>query len=144
MSVEPAGANGTMMRTGRDGYASAGASRDAAGSAAAPAARCRKFRRGSFIALSLHFSGDGLPQSLRLDVRGPDHLSPLLAVGSDPRAEFLRTARDRVEAERRQAFLDLRQCHDLDDLAVEQGVALRGRSAGDRVGTPRYAFPIRL
>src|SRR5262245_27748535 len=80
----------------------------------------------------------------RLDVGRPDHLSPLLAVGSDPRAEFLRTARDRVEAERRQAFLDLRQCHDFYDLAVEQGDDLLGRSAGDRDGKPRYAFHIRI
>src|SRR5262245_49521260 len=49
MSVAPPGAKPTMMRTGRLGYACAQANREMAGSAAAPAARCRKFRRGSFI-----------------------------------------------------------------------------------------------
>src|SRR5262245_45944547 len=49
MSVAPPGAKPTMMRTGRVGYACAQANREMAGSAAAPAARCRKFRRGSFI-----------------------------------------------------------------------------------------------
>src|SRR5262249_43828031 len=50
MSVPPPGAYPTMMRTGRDGYACAQAIGDAAGSAAAPAARCRNcLRWGSFI-----------------------------------------------------------------------------------------------
>src|SRR5882672_5933025 len=38
-----------MIRTDRLGYACALAMRGRADSAAAPAARCRKFRRGSFI-----------------------------------------------------------------------------------------------
>src|SRR5262249_46258441 len=48
MSDGPPGGKPTMMRTGRAGKACAQAIREAAGSAAAPAARCRKFRRGSF------------------------------------------------------------------------------------------------
>src|SRR6266702_5520560 len=48
-SVGPPGANGTTMRTGRVGQACDHAIRDTAGSAAAPAARCKNFRRGSFI-----------------------------------------------------------------------------------------------
>src|SRR5262250_2504147 len=48
-SVSPPGGNGTIIVIGRDGYACARAARGTAGSAAAPAARCRKFRRGSFI-----------------------------------------------------------------------------------------------
>src|SRR5262249_5535963 len=43
---------GTMpmiKRTGRSGYACALANRDTAGSAAAPAARCKNVRRGSFM-----------------------------------------------------------------------------------------------
>src|SRR5215470_10737367 len=51
MSAPPPGGKPTTMRTGRDGYACAHAKRDTAGSAAAPAARCRKFRRGSFISI---------------------------------------------------------------------------------------------
>src|ERR1700688_1175493 len=41
------------MRTGRDGYVCACARRDSVGSAAAPAAKCRNLRRGSFIKSSL-------------------------------------------------------------------------------------------
>src|SRR5262245_56160362 len=49
MSPAPAGAIGTIRRTGRVGESCAFAIRDIAGSAAALAARWRKFRRGSFI-----------------------------------------------------------------------------------------------
>src|SRR5262249_56503168 len=49
MSNAPLGAAGTITRTGRVGYACAQAKREAVGSAAAHAARCRKFRRGRFI-----------------------------------------------------------------------------------------------
>src|SRR5262249_38003148 len=52
-SVSPAGANGTITRTGRVGYACAQPMRDTAGSAAAPAARCKNARRGSFMASPL-------------------------------------------------------------------------------------------
>src|SRR5262245_26275346 len=54
--------------------------RDRAGSAAAPAARCRTRRRESFIASSLRFATVGFPQSLCLDVGRPDHLAPLLGL----------------------------------------------------------------
>src|SRR5262245_36968729 len=48
-SATPPGGTGTMMVTGRDGYACAVATRENAGSATVVAARCRKFRRESFI-----------------------------------------------------------------------------------------------
>src|SRR5262249_19341468 len=48
-SLPPPAANGTIIVTGRVGYVCALAIRETAGSAAAAAARCRKFRRGSFI-----------------------------------------------------------------------------------------------
>src|SRR6516165_10830958 len=48
-SAGPPAAKPTMMRTGRVGYACAHATRDTAGSAAAPAARRKNFRRGSFM-----------------------------------------------------------------------------------------------
>src|SRR5262245_52450043 len=51
MSVGPPAAKGATTRTGRVGYACAFAIRDTAGSAAAPAARCRNCRRGSFMTL---------------------------------------------------------------------------------------------
>src|SRR6516162_1511220 len=47
-SVPPA-ANGTIIVIGREGKVCALAVRETARTAAAPAARCRKFRRGSFI-----------------------------------------------------------------------------------------------
>jgi hypothetical protein len=46
-SVAPPGANGTMMVTGRVGYACALATRDTTGRAAVPAAKCRNRRRPS-------------------------------------------------------------------------------------------------
>src|SRR5262245_11477055 len=51
ISVPPPGAYPTITRTGREGYACARAVRDTAGRAAAPAARCRNRRRGSFISI---------------------------------------------------------------------------------------------
>src|SRR5262245_26797124 len=57
--------------------------RETAGSAAAPAARCRNCRRGSFIAQpSQRMNG-----SLRLDVEGPDDVAPLLCLVGDKLAE---------------------------------------------------------
>src|SRR5262245_24394048 len=51
-SPPPPGAKPTTKRTGRVGYACALAIRDTVGSAAAPAARCRNVRRGSFNSTS--------------------------------------------------------------------------------------------
>src|SRR5262245_37632365 len=51
-SVPPA-ANGTIIVIGREGKICALAVRETAGTAAAPAARCRKVLRGSFMALPL-------------------------------------------------------------------------------------------
>src|SRR5262245_2025541 len=51
-----AGGKGATTRTGRVGYACAFAIRDTAGSAAAPAARCRNCRRGSFMSLRTYAS----------------------------------------------------------------------------------------
>src|SRR5712691_1674357 len=51
-SLVPPGANGTTIVMGRVGYACAQATRERAGSAAAPA-RCRNLRRGSFIGVPL-------------------------------------------------------------------------------------------
>src|SRR6266481_484527 len=66
MSVVPPGAKPTIKRTGRVGYDCAPAIREIVGSAAAPAARRRNRRRGSFIAVtpshassSDHFIGAG-------------------------------------------------------------------------------------
>src|SRR5215468_9752514 len=62
--------------------------RDTAGSAAAPAARCKNCRRGSFIAPSLHFGRRSASRTLRLDVGRPDHLAPLLSLFGDELAEI--------------------------------------------------------
>src|SRR5262245_14297718 len=58
-SVVPAGANGTTMRTGRDGYACAQAKRETAGRAITPpAARVKKVLREGFMALLLRAAQD--------------------------------------------------------------------------------------
>ena len=62
MSVDPPGANGTIKRTGRVGYVCPFAMSGTTGRAAAPAARCRNRRRGSFMVLSQRsFCGTSLP-----------------------------------------------------------------------------------
>src|SRR5262249_29120106 len=50
--VAPPAGNGTIMVTGRDGYTCALATRDAAGTAVAPAASCKNCLRVSFIAVT--------------------------------------------------------------------------------------------
>src|SRR5690242_2012187 len=80
----PAG-KGTMMRTGRVGYASAQAKRGRVGSAAAPPAKCKNVRRGSFI-LNLPLASDSL-----------DHLvgaRQQLAPNADKRADVSRARAD--------------------------------------------------
>src|SRR4051812_31341020 len=49
MSVDPPGVNGTMMRTGRDGYPCALPMRKVDDSTIAPTARRRNWRREGFI-----------------------------------------------------------------------------------------------
>src|SRR6266542_3554843 len=80
MSVAPPGENPTMTRTGRVGYVCALAIRDTAESAAAPAARCRKFRRGSFIML-LPSNAKREPDLFSLDVRGLEDRPPFFDLG---------------------------------------------------------------
>src|SRR5262245_45398086 len=92
VSFGPPAVNETIQWTGRVGYPCAQVMRDTAGSAAAPAARCRNCLRGSFIESSLHSGDDPCPASLRLDVRGPDHLAPLLGLFGDELAEVGRRA----------------------------------------------------
>src|ERR1700726_3463034 len=59
-STEPPGAKPTTTRTGRDGYVSAQATREIAGSVTAPAARCRSaLREGFIICLDLNVSSHG-------------------------------------------------------------------------------------
>src|SRR5262245_31777822 len=90
VSAPPPGGNPTIRRTGHDGYACALADPDTIGSAAAPAARCRKcLRWGCFISdLPGMRATAGFPQSFRLDVDRPNHLGPLLRVVSDELAEI--------------------------------------------------------
>src|SRR4029077_19734900 len=57
MSFGPPAAKATTTRTGRVGYACALATCGANGSAAAPAAKYRNLRRGSFIAVPLCSAG---------------------------------------------------------------------------------------
>src|SRR3954470_1414746 len=73
--------------------------RDTVGSAAAPAARWRNLRRGNFTAVSHEYqyevgqSRNGSYEistgvSVRLDVRRPDHLAPLLGFIGNELAEI--------------------------------------------------------
>src|SRR5215472_641673 len=50
-SVSPPGGKGTIIVMGRDGYVCALTIRETAGSAAAPAARCRSFLRGNLMVM---------------------------------------------------------------------------------------------
>src|SRR5215475_11426991 len=84
-SATPPGGTGTMMVTGRDGYACAQAKREPVGSAAAPAARCRKFRRGSFM----RFLEIGAPWSVDLQAKRLDHRRPENNIGFEATPEFL-------------------------------------------------------
>src|SRR5262249_6495311 len=69
----------------------------------APAARCRKFRRGSFMSpFSELLRRD---TSLRLDVCRPDHLGPCFEFCRDSPGEFLWRASDRVIAEGHQTIV---------------------------------------
>src|SRR5262249_58653911 len=116
--------------------------RDTAGSAAAPAARCRKFRRGSFIAPSLN-TGDGLPQSLRLDVGRPDHLAPLLGLRRHIGAE-LRGGEDHRSGGRiGEPRLDDRVCEPVINLAVEALDDLVWRTPRNADTLPRARFEAR-
>src|SRR5258708_6428366 len=57
-----------------------------------------------------------VPLSLRLDVRGLDHLGPFCEFEPAVLREFLRRAGDRLEAEHRQTLQDVGQLHDRDRL----------------------------
>src|SRR5215831_5881172 len=89
MSLTPPAGNGTTKRTDRDGQVCALATRDKAGSAAAPAARCRNCRRGSFT----------VPSLFRFDVGRPDDLAPLLGFFGDEPAKIAGRAGKRSAAE---------------------------------------------
>src|SRR5215471_3894439 len=114
MSLTPPGANGTTMRTGRVGYACAQAMRDAAGSAAAPAARCRKVRRGSFMA-SLSERRDA---SFRLDVGRPDHPRPLGGIRLDDDSKLLRRIEGHLKTELRGPLAHVSLQGDLHDVRM--------------------------
>src|SRR5215475_1819542 len=81
MSLEPAGGNGTIMRTGRVGYACAQAKRDTPGSAAAHVARWRKFRRGRFSMFFPEILKTASPDLFSLDVRGLKDRPPFFDLG---------------------------------------------------------------
>src|SRR6266540_5797709 len=93
ISAPPPGGNPTIRRTGRDGYACALADPDTIGSAAAPAARCKSWRRGSFIGVLLldrlycrRVNGRGRAMRAWID-RTNDGLSGMPADGHQPAAK---------------------------------------------------------
>src|SRR5215813_4822347 len=79
--------------------------RDIAGSAAAPAARWRNCRRGSFIACLSEMQRRGA--SLRLDVGCFDYLAPLLGLGDNELCKVAGRARKSSATEFGQPRLDL-------------------------------------
>src|SRR5262245_28059224 len=137
VSVALPGPNGTTIVIGRDGYACASAIRDTAGSAAAPATRCRNLRRGNRMASSRTCSGPAgsgvdrrdqpsptiLPNPclLRLDVGGLDYLAPGFELDLDALGELLGRAFDRIKIKRVQTLLHVRLRNVLDNLAMEDG-----------------------
>src|SRR5262252_2504191 len=117
--------------------------RETPGSATAPAARCKNVRRGSFIVPSL-LSGDGLPQSLRLDVGRPDHLAPLLGLRRHIGAELRGGGEDHRRGGRiGEPRLDDRVCEPIIDLAVEPLDDLVWRTPRDADALPRARFEAR-
>src|SRR5262249_11489856 len=62
-----------------------------------------------------------LSGSPRLDVGGPDHLAPNFNFDLNLLGHVLRRACHRLEAERRQAFLDLRKRDASHDLSIQRG-----------------------
>src|SRR5262249_38079884 len=84
-SATPPGGTGTMMVTGRDGYACAAATRENAGSATVVAARCRNCLRGSFM----RFLEIGAPWSVDLQPKRLYHRRPESNIGFEATPEFL-------------------------------------------------------
>src|SRR5262249_2496942 len=84
-SATPPGGTGTMMVTGRDGYACAVATRENAGSATVVAARCRNCLRGSFM----RFLEIGAPWSVDLQHKRLYHRRPERNIGLEGSPEFL-------------------------------------------------------
>src|SRR5262249_58958061 len=62
---------------------------------------------------------DPFPASLRLDVRGPDHLAPLVGFVGDELAKLDRRSRQRRAAEVSETGLHLRVAESRADLLVE-------------------------
>src|SRR6516225_7700030 len=95
--------------------------RETAGSAAAPAARWRKFRRGSFMAFALWNGGDAT-LSFRLNARRLDDRPPFLDLrfveGSKPLGRLL-LGRSHIQSEFGKARAHSRVCEGLRHRTVE-------------------------
>src|SRR5262245_33765518 len=115
--------------------------RDAADSAAAPATRRKKLLRwGSFIAPSLHFGRRSLSASLRLDVRGPDHLAPLLDLFGDELGEVGGRARKHSATKIGKPRLHFGVGEGRIDLLIELLDDLSRRILGRTKARPRASF----
>jgi hypothetical protein len=77
-----------------------------------------RHKKGGF-AHTGHASHTEILGSSSLDIGRLDHLAPSLKFDFDLCREFLRGARDRLAAERRQPILHVRQYDNLDDLAID-------------------------
>src|SRR5262245_23146907 len=97
--------------------------RATAGSAAAPAARCKNCLRERFMAW--------LSASLRLDARFSNDRSPFRQFALDLGDELVGRIGDRGQTERRKAVLHIRPHDDLGDFPMEQRNDLSRRSGWD-------------
>src|SRR5262249_6897347 len=132
------GTNPTITRTGRVGYACAQAKREAVGSAAAHAARWRKFRRGRFI-LQPPLPIIGPPVG---EARARGGALPGLWGGCRSRALLCgglrrRLPRDEFPAVRR--FCPGGEEHELQAARLAVDFSLDRRAAGDECGIARQA-----
>src|SRR5262249_33734181 len=112
--------------------------RDTVGSAAATAARCRKFRRGSFMI--------SLPRtlwSLRLDVGRHDHLAPFLGFVGDELAEIGRRASKHRAAQIGKPCFEFWICNADIDFLVQSFDELCGRALRSTNAEPCTCLVVR-
>src|SRR5205807_3490233 len=86
----------------------------------------------------------GAIQLLRLDIGRADYLAPGIDLDLDARGEFRRRACDGIEAERGQAFLDVRRANDSNDRPLQQGDDVLRRPRWDEDADPAVTLDVRI
>src|SRR5882672_3521891 len=120
---------------------------DITGSAAAPAARCKNLRRGSFMLPSLESCACDFTKGnyeisvlLRLNVGRTDHLGPLVGFVRDEFLETVGRAWQDSAAQFAKPCLDARIGKARVDLPVQQGDDVSGRILGRPQAEPKTRF----